>query len=331
MMLVLYVFFQTSCNQSFNFSTPDASILHDGMRNKEEEAMSWKAFQELNEKIISYAYPAQGCPSFCGCFNHEFQSDCPRLYSLDDVKASAEATLSSEAEEEFMLFLKSKYKPSQEFCRTASEGDSTPTGGYCLFKHPNTPNITLPNGHLVHVGEGHVTASPRIVWEVVELLKIEGAKSLSDFGAGVGQFASEIAPRLAHDFVYNAYDGAGNIEEYTNSYIRFADLSAPLDLPRTDWVMSLEVGEHIPARLEGMFIRNLHRHNCKGIILSWGVLQQNGLHHINEHSNDYIYKIFTQLGYERDEIWEKRLRQERDNHGWFVRSSLVFRRTVPVC
>ena len=38
----------------------------------------------------------------------------------------------------------------------------------------------------------------------------------------------------------------------------------------SDWVLSLEVGEHVPSRYEDMYLRNLHAHNCKGIILSWG-------------------------------------------------------------
>jgi hypothetical protein len=292
--------------------------------------MSWKDFEALNERLVSYVYPTMGCPSGCGCPEHKV--DCPQVYSIDDVKASAEASLSTKAEEEFKIFLKSKHDPSQAFCQTATDGASTPTGGYCLTNRPNSTSITLPNGHPVQVRPpGHVVATPRIVQEMVELLKTEGATSLSDFGAGVGQYAAEIAPHLAPEFQYNAYDGAGNIEEYTKSYVRFADLSAPLNLPQTDWVMSLEVGEHVPARFEGMFLRNLHRHNCKGVVLSWGVLGQNGLHHINNHSNDYIVRVFTELGYERDVVWEQRFRNRRDNQWWFVGGSFVFRRKVPVC
>jgi hypothetical protein len=43
-------------------------------------------------------------------------------------------------------------------------------------------------------------------------------------------------------------------------------LTLPLALPITDWVLSLEVGEHVPSASEGMLIRNIHRHNCKGVI-----------------------------------------------------------------
>lgn len=61
---------------------------------------------------------------------------------------------------------------------------------------------------------------------------------------------------------YNGYDGAGNAEEVSGGFLRFVDFTLPLCLPRTDWVMSLEVGEHVPQEHEASYVRNLHRHNC---------------------------------------------------------------------
>ena len=48
---------------------------------------------------------------------------------------------------------------------------------------------------------------------------------------------------------------------------------------RADWLMSLEVAEHIPNEHEGAVIRNLHAHNKRGLILSWGALSQPGVAH----------------------------------------------------
>jgi hypothetical protein len=95
--------------------------------------------------------------------------------------------------------------------------------------------------------------------------------------------------------------------------------------------MSLEVGEHIPSKYEGVLIRNLHRHNCRGIILSWGILGQGGLNHINNHSNEYLTEVFVKLGYARDLALETLLRRKEDNYGWFEKSVMVFRREDPVC
>ena len=47
------------------------------------------------------------------------------------------------------------------------------------------------------------------------------------------------------------------------------------------------MGEHVSGNYEGMVIRNLHHHNCKGVILSWAVLGQGGHSHVNNNSNDY--------------------------------------------
>jgi hypothetical protein len=322
-------FYDQSCIEASRSEALTMDFYDDTDQKKYE--MSWKRFQDLNERLISHVYPVEGCPKMCGCSEHKH--DCPQRYWLEDVNASADALLTSEAVKEFEIFLKGNHDRSQEICRQAVDGDITPTGGFCLLNSlPDPTTIMLPSGNYVQVKvPGLAPASPRIVSELIEFFKSEKASSLSDFGAGVGQYASEIVQRLAPDFQYNPYDGAGNIEEFTSSYVRYADLSAPLDVPKTDWVMSLDVGQHIPARFEGMFVRNLHRHNCQGIILNWAVLGQGGFHHVNEHSNDYIVGVFSQLGYEHDEFWEKRLREESDNHPWFWASSFVFRRKMPVC
>ena len=107
------------------------------------------------------------------------------------------------------------------------------------------------------------------------------------------------------------YDGAGNIEIWTNGFVRWFDLTIPLSLPRTDWVMSLEVAEHIPNSAEHMVLRNLHAHNCRGIIISWAALSQIGFDHINNHRNEYVIRQVTQLGYVLNLTLTARLRTGR--------------------
>lgn len=59
------------------------------------------------------------------------------------------------------------------------------------------------------------------------------------------------------------------MHEYTQGFVEYFDLSMPLELPKADWVLSLEVGEHVPSNYEqAMLIRNLHHHNRKGVSLS---------------------------------------------------------------
>jgi 2-polyprenyl-3-methyl-5-hydroxy-6-metoxy-1,4-benzoquinol methylase len=72
------------------------------------------------------------------------------------------------------------------------------------------------------------------------------------------------------------------VEEATNNAVKFMDLSSRKWLGHQfDWILSLEVGEHIPHQLEDVFIGNLVRHAKKGIILSWAVPGQEGHHHVN--------------------------------------------------
>lgn len=47
--------------------------------------------------------------------------------------------------------------------------------------------------------------------------------------------------------------------------MRYGDLSQPMHLGKKyEWVMSLEVAEHVPKKYEANFVENLIRHACKG-------------------------------------------------------------------
>ena len=91
------------------------------------------------------------------------------------------------------------------------------------------------------------------------------------------------------------------------------------------WVMSLEVGEHIPPQYEDTFIQNLHNNNLKGIILSWALIGQCGDGHINEQNNQYIKQKVCGLGYENDVTQETSFRDSAILP-WFKKTIMVFRR-----
>ena len=82
----------------------------------------------------------------------------------------------------------------------------------------------------------------------------------------------------------------------------------PVVLPRRDWVISMEVGEHLPWNHEKMFGRNLHAHNCRGVILSWAQLSTWGHGHINNHMLEYVREIFEGLGYRNATVITSALR-----------------------
>jgi len=279
-----------------------------------------------NNELLGPDEFGSGCPKSCGCPSTEI--DCPRHYKISAVNRSANALLDKEAIRYYETKQEMSHMLAAQHC---IKGRGLETGGWCLGNLPSRPRtLNLQDGRKIKIPKAHVAASQNIVEVLVGLFTTENVTSISDYGAGVGQYGAELKTRMP-GLVYYGYDGAGDVEAYTSGLLRWFDLTQPLNNPVTDWVLSLEVGEHIPSKYEGMFIRNLHRHNCKGIILSWGILGQEGLNHINNHSNDYLSAVFVELGYVRDSELETLLRRKEGNYGWFEKSVMVFRREQPVC
>jgi len=59
---------------------------------------------------------------------------------------------------------------------------------------------------------------------------------------------------------YDAYDGSPFSEEALEGKVQHLDLTVPqYGLPVYDWVLSLEVAEHIPVKFEAIYLDNLFR------------------------------------------------------------------------
>jgi hypothetical protein len=151
----------------------------------------------------------------------------------------------------------------------------------------------------------------------------EGASSVLDIGCGGGQYV-KFMDKLDL-FVASGVDGNPLTPQMSDGLCFCADVARPLALGVSDWVMSLEVGEHIPAKFESTFIRNLHEHNRHGLVLSWALEGQDGIGHVNCRNNDYIKKVMRELGYVNDLTVEKRLR-ETATLPWFPNTLMVFRK-----
>jgi hypothetical protein len=105
------------------------------------------------------------------------------------------------------------------------------------------------------------------------------------------------------------------------------DFSVPFESGYVfDWVISLEVGEHIPAEHALTFLRNLHVHNSEGIILSWAVEGQPGVGHVNCQSNEAIRSALAAWGYQSDYAQEAQLRAVC-TLPWFKDTLMVFRKS----
>jgi len=158
---------------------------------------------------------------------------------------------------------------------------------------------------------------------LLTFFKKESAQSIVDFGCGMGDYSKVL---VSHDFNVEAYDGNPATPYLTGGIGGVIDLSIPFSLGKKyDWVMSLEVGEHIPKEYEQIFIENLMTHCENGILLSWAVEGQGGYGHFNCQNNDYIKNIFSQYGFDNDVEAENFLR-DAASRDWFKNTIMVFRK-----
>ena len=144
------------------------------------------------------------------------------------------------------------------------------------------------------------------------LFNMFGNDSVVDLGAGQGQYgilSDSIGSKRKSGWF--SVDSTENIYKLTQGSVHFADLTASADIQGVepaDWVVCIEVAEHIARSSQAAFIANLHFLNRKGIVLSWALPNQPGSHHVNCRTNAYVGNLFANLGYVRDYQSEATLR-----------------------
>ena len=125
-------------------------------------------------------------------------------------------------------------------------------------------------------------------------------ETVASFGDGPGIY-KVLIDKTGKVQTYDAFDGAPYAEEVTNGSVRFLDLSAPqYGLKAYDWILCLEVAEHIPREFESTFLDNLVRHARRGIVLSWAKLGQGGLAHVNNRPLEYVIDQMSKRGFALD-------------------------------
>lgn len=145
--------------------------------------------------------------------------------------------------------------------------------------------------------------------------------TVCDLGCGMGEYTRKMREA---GISADGFDGNPNTPQLTNGLANVLDLSVPVNFPKKyDWVLSLEVGEHLPPEYERIFINNVVNNNCKGIILSWAVEGQGGYGHFNCRNNDYVKQQIMDCGYDNDIETEKWLRDNVEL-SWFKNTIMVF-------
>lgn len=156
---------------------------------------------------------------------------------------------------------------------------------------------------------------------LIGFLKKNNALNVADFGCGTGQYTKAL---VENGFECSGFDGNPNTVTLTDGFGKVLDLSIPFDLKKKyDWVLSLEVGEHIPEKFEGIFLNNLVCHAKNGIILSWAIPGQHGDGHVNCKTNRYIITQMKKRGWKNDKKSAIKLR-EQSTLGWFKNTIMVF-------
>merc|ERR1712070_1205348 len=94
-----------------------------------------------------------------------------------------------------------------------------------------------------------------------------------------------------------AFDGALGVEEATNGRVSSLNLAKPQTLWRTfDWVMCLEVAEHVPFEFEEILLDNIGRHLRTGLVMSWSN-DASGIGHVNcRPEEEWRERVATKLG-----------------------------------
>lgn len=160
---------------------------------------------------------------------------------------------------------------------------------------------------------------------VAKFFKKEGAHSIVDMGCGMGDYVNHLSKS---GFDCYGIDANPDTPELTKGLAEVGDLTESFDLgKRFDWVLCLEVGEHIPKKYQDVLIDNLVKHAEKGIVLSWAVAGQTGPGHVNTMDNEDVIKIFASLDapFVFDPEATKTLRKSLSVH-WFTNTVMVFRR-----
>lgn len=151
-------------------------------------------------------------------------------------------------------------------------------------------------------------------------------KSVTSFGDGPGRY-KQLLTDSGKLKTYDAYDGAPFCDVTSEGRVKFLDLTLPqYGLPVYDWVLSLEVAEHIPAEFENIFIDNIVRHAREGVVLSWARPGQGGYSHINNRDIGHIKKIMIAQGFDHDEKYSNDLKNA-SSVDWLKSNVNVFRRS----
>merc|ERR1712194_907920 len=171
------------------------------------------------------------------------------------------------------------------------------------------------------IDKGLLRGLIRHVWEPP--LGSAAPITMGDFGAGGGHYSSWMNETGLIDAY--AFDGTHKVSELTDGIVNEVNLVADMQLWRSfDWVMCLEVGEHIPAQYSSALLRNLKRHAQHGLVMSWSE-DWEGIGHVNCLSREkFIAFVESETGFRFDHELTEAVRKSCEID-YIARTIAVFR------
>ncbi len=170
--------------------------------------------------------------------------------------------------------------------------------------------------------EGARNSAKVIVPLVLEQINPE---SLVDVGCGTGTWLSIFKDHGVTDVlgIDGDYVDRATLEVPATEFLAH-DLTKPLRINRQfDLVVSLEVGEHLPAASAETFVDSLTQLGPV-ILFSAAIPFQGGTNHVNEQWPDYWVKLFETRGFVAIDSLRKHLWQNDTIEFWYAQNIMFF-------
>lgn len=164
-------------------------------------------------------------------------------------------------------------------------------------------------------------SSPKLAAWLANYLPKE--EHVIDFGCGNAFYLGELSKQ---GFKCTGVEGT-KLNNFLHDNVLIHDLTQPIHLVAKGSVISLEVGEHLPKSAEQTFLNSLAEHCTKHLIISWALLNQPGIGHINTQPQEYIIDQIRGRGFKLLPYKTMEARNNiDDNCDWFTRTLLIFER-----
>jgi FkbM family methyltransferase len=142
------------------------------------------------------------------------------------------------------------------------------------------------------------------------LARLFQVKTMVDFGCGLGShIEGALAAGTKRVKGYEvAYENAKKyIPDVVKDYIEYGHVGKPMNIPKYDCVLSIEVAEHLVEAEAETFIDNLTRASSRLIVLTAST--KGAIYHFNRQRKEYWIELVEKRGFKFSDIKTKELKE----------------------